>query len=404
MLAILLATAIFSGGSFAENRNGSVWGGYFNPYLFNIDQPYTVMRSTGTSSSPQTTKDTVNLISTAPAVTDVILNYSLRPLAPAFTITRTCGDGHATPAGSSPFVWTYASSGTAFLVLTNPGFSSTNHIILSSTTSGSTTLFDHFVSGSAADNGALNIDNLIAGKDASTKPIFTTQDHSNAIYVRNPACWAYSLNLTCISPWNSYEGPRRAGTLIAADIVLFANHYSIPAGHTIRFITGSNTVVERSITATTWVTGDIAIGKLDSDVPAGIIPAKVLPAAFAPKLCFPTQSGRAWNEPVLCLDQEEKALLTEIDYINGVYSIQMKYPTTNQRLIFSEDLITGDSGNPAFLVINNELVVITTWTTGGAGSGSFLPPANSLINAAMTVLGSSHQLNTIDLSAFPSYE
>ncbi|WAQ94057.1 hypothetical protein MAR_006528, partial [Mya arenaria] len=56
------------------------------------------------------------------------------------------------------------------------------------------------------------------------KKIFTLQDHGHKRYVRNPHCWAYPLDLTCISPWNSNQGNRKAGTLITPRHAVWAKH------------------------------------------------------------------------------------------------------------------------------------------------------------------------------------
>jgi hypothetical protein len=72
---------------------------------------------------------------------------------------------------------------------------------------------------------------------------------------------------------------------------------------------------------------------------------------------------------------------------------------------FSEGLIAGDSGNPAFLIVNNELVVMTTWWTGGAygGGGPFVSNTqnydaiNQLINDLSPAEG--YSLTDVDLTA-----
>lgn len=70
--------------------------------------------------------------------------------------------------------------------------------------------------------------------------------------------------------------------------------------------------------------------------------------------------------PALCLDYQEKAIIADqrerIDY-------SFVYPKDNNRKIFSEPLINGDSGNPAFSIVDGELVLHTVWTYGGPGTG-----------------------------------
>ena len=88
---------------------------------------------------------------------------------------------------------------------------------------------DHFAK-AAADA----IDNPIADADPQTDmAIFTTQDHANGIYVRNPNCWAADLDLTGVSPWNSRSGALRAGVAISPRDVLTSEHYPLQVGDTI---------------------------------------------------------------------------------------------------------------------------------------------------------------------------
>lgn len=264
-----------------------------------------------------------------------------------------------------------------------------------------TVSYPSYVAGSVGKDISENIDNRISGvteANASTyKPIYSTQNHTAGVYVRNTNCWAYDLDLTAISPWNSYSANLRAGTLISPRHIVFAAHYPIPNGSTIRFVKQDNTVVERTLSNQTQVgSTDIKIGVLDSDVPAGISFAKVLPSGHASYM--PGISKK--KIPVLGLDQEEKALVFEIDSLS---SALISYYGSNDehRLALRESLIGGDSGNPAFLVINDELVIISTWYSifWSPNIASY----KTEINAIMTSLGGGYQLTEADLSGFTSY-
>lgn len=278
--------------------------------------------------------------------------------------------------------------------------------------------FISYVSGSAAKHAIDSVDTRIAGKSVTARPIFTTQNHAAATYVRNPNCWAADINLTCISPWNSTGGAGLAGTLISPRHVLFCEHYNFhpSAGATIRFVAQDNTVVTRTITALLAHPDyvpfypDITIGVLDSDVPGSIAFAKILPQNW--RTYFPSVGGPFISQssfgprglPALALDQEEKALVT--DWRNAMEDTginQFSKPTNAQRLVFYEDIIPGDSGNPAFLIINNELVVLNTWTYGGPGMGTHLVPHKNAINTMMTQLGGGYQLTEVNLTGFPTY-
>ena len=306
---------------------------------------------------------------------------------------------------------TYVSSGSLTLsaIVSNSTVATLNLGLTSLSSSTIVNTLCGYVTGSAAKNVSDAIDNRITNKfPNSALNIFTTQNHAASSYVRNVNCWAFGLDLTSISPWNSVGGQQLAGTLISPRHVIFAAHYQPPVGALLRFIRQDNTIVQRTLTNKLTHPSyipyfpDITIGVLDSDVPSGITFAKLLPSNWGnyfPSLC----SARA-TVPALCLDQEEKALITDVFQCQS-YAAFTTPNTFNkvQRTLFYESKIGGDSGNPAFLIINNELVLLTVWTFGGAGSGTFLTPQISAINAMMTSLGGGYQVTTINLSSFNFY-
>jgi hypothetical protein len=271
-----------------------------------------------------------------------------------------------------------------------------------SRTVGTTTQqFNSYVSGSLARYASDAVDTRLSGK---TKPIFSTQDHASATYVRSATCWAADLNLTCISPWNSGGVNTRAGTLVSPRHIAFAEHYQIGAGATIRFIAADNTVVTRTVTATQSLSGgtgyqtDITVGVLDSDVPGTIGFARVLAANWATYLPSLSSTLRV---PCLALDQEEKALVTEL---YGLASFAFfASPSDATRLSFYESLISGDSGNPVFLIDDQGLILLSTWTFGGAGSGPDYSDWLSGLNSILTSLGGGYQLTTATFSGFTAY-
>jgi hypothetical protein len=263
-----------------------------------------------------------------------------------------------------------------------------------------TILLDSYVTGSLAKHCSDYVDAAIAGKTASVaKPVYSAQDHANAVYVRNASSWLAGVDLTCASPWNSYGANTRAGTLISPRHIAMANHYLIADGTTIRFIKMDGTVVGMTLTTSMQVgTTDIRIGVLSADVPAGISFAKVMPKTAGSKLPSLSYSYRI---PAVAFDQEEKALITELA---GMDSWMIGWsPLGGARLAFYEDLIGGDSGSPLFLIIGGEPVLLTTWLMGGGGAGPSFITNYDAINAAMTTLGGGYQLTDADLSGFTTY-
>ncbi len=262
------------------------------------------------------------------------------------------------------------------------------------------------------------------------------------IWVRNPSCWINGVsNISCFSPaqrsgaaWNT-----RGGTLITRKHVLFAKHFVtsiLPNGGTpIIFVDENNNAIRRNIIQYGDESTDIAVALLDSEVPSNIKIAKVLPTNFMDYLSssilasvydslglqISSFSMNPWLYAV-ALDQEEKAILKlwsganlfgigtspNIEYYqmasvsninpNASYSTPI-VPSPNQFASWTEDIIVGDSGNPVFLIIDNELVVLTTWWT--PTGGPFITNRYSIVNSIIQSLspGENYSLTPIDLQA-----
>jgi hypothetical protein len=300
------------------------------------------------------------------------------------------------------------SAGTATITLRTGSNYYSQAVTVTTATGTDTDTYTGFLSGSLSAHLVSQVDPQLTGKTAATAlPIFTTQNHTASTYVRNTACWAapYVSALTAISPWNSQGGNQLAGILISPRHVLFATHYTAGVGAVMRFIKADNTVVERTITASQAVTvtasyyPDLTVGLLDSDVPAGIDYARVLPTNWANYL--PSLNTISLKPPALCLDQEEKALETDVLALNTM--AQFVQPTTALRSAFYEDKIGGDSSNPACLIVNGQLVLLTCWTNGGAGSGTSVVDQRAAVDAIMTSLGGGYTTTAVNLSGFNSY-
>ena len=289
-----------------------------------------------------------------------------------------------------------------------------------------TDAFCEFIPGSLAKNCSDNVDNRLLNKNpAIAKDIYSTQNHSTSTYVRNTNCWAYDLDLTCMSPWNTTGANTRAGTLISPSHLVFATHYQIDIGAKVRFITSNNVVIERTLIDKIVIYADVCLGLLDSDVPNSISFAKLLPSNWSTYLptFYRNRNGKTiYRLPILSLDQEEKALVKELVYVDplgtGAYTQQPTqnyldpnnnyYNTYPNRILFHESTIDGDSGNPSFLIINNQLVLIITWT--GPDAGPFYSSFISTLNTNMNLLwtrnnrsGASYSVTTVDLTGFTSF-
>jgi len=344
--------------------------------------------------------------SSAGYVTDFRVNRVVRIPEYYQPITFTSSDagvlGNPPLSGPNAGIATYQADGDCRLIATSlDGEVSTVRVTTSSDNPATVDVPSGWVAESLAQHCIDQIDSRLSGQ----MPVFLQQDGTT--FIRNPACWAAGINLTCASPWNSTGGLQRAGTLISPRHVMFCEHFNFhPAVNaTIKFVTQANEVVSQTITALAThpeynalgFYPDITIGVLDADVPESISFAEVLPADWEDYL----PSVSTLNPiPALRLNRLERASVAELFRLaNGRFALQ--FPAT--RSAYYESLVSGDSGNPAFLVVDGKPVLIGTFTYGGPGGGTFLSAHIDAINAMMTSLGGGYTLTTADLSAFPDY-
>lgn len=283
--------------------------------------------------------------------------------------------------------------------------------------------------------------NRLSGKNYLTDRAVYSSQNPNGNFVRSTSCWINGVtNISCFSPaqLSGSNWFQKGGTLITKKHVLFAAHYLptiINGGTPIIFVDENNNKVTRNIIQYAVDGTDIAIALLDSEVSDNIKIAKVLPKNFDDyfntsiyndvKNIFTTNPGFN-NVPYLYaigLDQQEKAILkiftgtrllsagasSSLDPNYFVYQyativdIEGDYeglqPNSSQFQNWSEPIVVGDSGNPAFIIIDNELVLLCSWLTNSGGP--FVTNRYDQINTLIESLspGSGYVLSSVDLAA-----
>jgi hypothetical protein len=250
---------------------------------------------------------------------------------------------------------------------------------------------------------------------AANGSLYTDQDHDSPYYVRNTNVWCADVaqKLTCISPWNSRlsgAGYKVGNTLVTPRHILSAEHYRVEIGNIVRFVAVNGTVYDRTVVGKAthpdydYLYPDFRILTLDSNLPSAITPCTIMPVGWDDHMVNLLQN----NPPMLVTDQEEKALITDLRAHAG-NRLSFSYPVDATRLLFSENLIGGDSGNAVFAIIDGNLVFMTALTGGGAGSGTsasdFHSDLNAMIVTSDTVAGVStgYTVTAADLSAYPDY-
>ncbi|MEM9280469.1 MAG: hypothetical protein AAGA96_01460 [Verrucomicrobiota bacterium] len=270
------------------------------------------------------------------------------------------------------------------------------------------------------------IDSRIAGKSKSTDWLVYTDNlhgfrENEIFWKRNSNCWAADLDLTGVSPFNDpkpYEhgfGVAEAVTVISPWHVIGTTHSFPAVGEYLVLVDNDSNVItpkpviiaSARLKASGNAYPDISIALLDSPLPDSITPVKVLPDDWKSYL------GNPRGLPVLGFDIHEHAIVTEIHVFDfehepGVFRNFMQAPTNRQRLEFYKEVEANDSANPAFLILDNQPVLITLWSSGGPGAGNSLVRLKREINQVMGDLfdthnpdqaGSSPALREFDMSS-----
>ena len=277
-----------------------------------------------------------------------------------------------------------------------------------------TTTFVSWVDGSLMKEVVDAVDTRIVGLDPNTtRDLYDTQNHTDKIYVRNANVWC-DVDLSGISPWNSTGGFRRAGTAITRDAVVFAEHYRIAVGAEVVFVTMDGQTISRTIVGRSDVgpandvddyQTDMTVGVLNENLPESITHYAILPSDIAlylpsiPMAPF-TSSNVEDRAPALCLNQYEHGLISDLYTL--YYRARFVSPS-GDREPYHANKISGDSGSPAFLIVNGELVLVTTWTFGGGGAGPVYFNFIDDINTALVSAGSAYTIETVDLSPYNIY-
>lgn len=210
----------------------------------------------------------------------------------------------------------------------------------------------------------------------------------------NEKFWLKGVDFSCASPWNDECGALRAGTLISRRHVIFAKHFPLWKGVRILFVDDDGGVCPCRIEATKALDKcDIAVGLLDYEVTPNIRPAKILPENYASYI------GDGKGLPVVTFNQRERALLSQVRCIatNGISHVTA---TNAIWKAFGGKIGIGDSGNPAFLLVGNEPILLYCLYSGGLGHGPSVFQYRREIQKAMDELCPGYTLEPFDFSRF----
>lgn len=220
-----------------------------------------------------------------------------------------------------------------------------------------------------------SVDSRLAGKTPGIAlPLFTDAT------TRNPNSWVADLDLTGISTSIPHS------TAISPLHVIGAAHFGLSG----TFL-GSAGVVTRTVVSSVVIPGtDILIGTLNSPLPSEISPVKLVPNSFLSKHKYYSAAA-----PVLLVDGQNKALVFDLSNADFRSYVYWSRPSTS-RILWHENLIGGDSGGPALVILGNTFGVISS--AHYPNSGPSFPVFASEIASIVAAGGQSVQY--LDLEEF----
>ena len=147
---------------------------------------------------------------------------------------------------------------------------------------------------------------------------------------------------------------------------------------------------------------DVLIGLLANEVPSSVKPAKILPENYIKYI------GSGKRLPVCQFDYDEKGLIHELEGQLSSY-VTTRKPLSVSRLGYFEYTVVGDSGDPVFLFIGDQAVLLGALHLGGVpitgtsfeGAGSpFITFFAAKVQSAMNELCAGYTLSYFDFTGY----
>jgi hypothetical protein len=217
---------------------------------------------------------------------------------------------------------------------------------------------------------------MIPGADRRLFSGFTQATFS---WIRNPASWVRVFNWTGVAAGINGLGGVGGGTLISRRHVLLANHVPYPdRPFDIFFSNKDSRTFTYKVTNIQQVgSTDIAIGTLDKDADASLNVYKVLPDNWAQYIAKKTENFNslgvidiryAFVLPALYTGQDKKVSTGDVVSISlGIAAVNI--PAFEPARAFGDGVRGGDSGNPIFAMLGDELVLLGAWYRGSTAAG-----------------------------------
>jgi hypothetical protein len=212
--------------------------------------------------------------------------------------------------------------------------------------------------------------------------IFSSKNPPSS-WTRNPNHFLKNFDLSGFAVYvdigSSSEKTKKSAALISNKHVLLAKHVTgdNPPSFNIKFVNNSNEVFTYSVDACIHLDfSDMMIGVLDRVIDPSLCFYKVLRSNFDSYYNLIIDSiGSGSKLPVIFVDQDKNLSVGDAVFTKAALPVNAGNPTTyplgyvwqinvsnnNLKYSYSEYVISGDSGNPIFCILNNELILLGLW-------------------------------------------
>lgn len=204
--------------------------------------------------------------------------------------------------------------------------------------------------------------------EGTDKRLFSGFTASPISFIRNTKLWARVFNWSGTAAGINGLGGVGGGTLISRRHVLLADHVPYPARpFEIFFVNQAGKTLAYKVIKVDSVSGtDIAIGTLDRDVDASLPVYRVLPEGWEQRVAG-VVVGTGMGSPVITLrlpvlftNQDRFALTGDVTkVVAGLANVDP--PTFEGAQSYYMNPRGGDSGNPIFTLIGDELILLGAW-------------------------------------------
>ena len=310
-----------------------------------------------------------------------------------FSQTKFTSADTAIATVSTTGVVTRVSDGTAGIIVAQPKLSKRVDVAVSRAGGQTTSEFVSFKVGSLAEVLTAAVDAMLPGSTDG----YTSRNHSTAVYVRNPDCWAPAL--TGVATWHTSR-TQIGLTAITRDAVVGPNHsdgssWDVTIGDTIRFVTADNVTVSRTVTGEARAgTSDLRVYALSSDLPETIDVYSVPPSDFQDYI-----PGVTNGIPCACPDQDGSVSVADLYGFAGTSAYYRESRVAARATNYIEKIL-GDSGYPA-ITLGTTKMLLSTWTSSSSGPATW--DYLTELNAALVTAGSAYEVTVADLTAYEDW-